>query len=100
MKNIFAAIAVGVALFSASSVLAQDAKLVEAAKKEGGKVVVYGSLEADTTDAVVKAFEKKTGLGVEYWRASTTKGMDRAAPQFPAQKAPVDVLLVHAPQMQ
>ncbi|HEX9446036.1 MAG TPA: extracellular solute-binding protein [Candidatus Binatia bacterium] len=100
MKNIFAAIAVGVALFSASSVLAQDAKLVEAAKKEGGKVVVYGSLEADTTDAVVKAFEKKTGLGVEYWRASTTKVMDRAATEFRAKKALVDVILVHDAEMQ
>ncbi len=32
--------------------LAQDAKLIEAAKKEGGKVIVYGSLENDTMDLI------------------------------------------------
>ena len=31
--------------------MAQDAKLIEAAKKEGGKVVLYGSLETPVVDA-------------------------------------------------
>ena len=47
---------------------AQDAKLIEAAKKEGGKVVVYGSLENDTMDLLSAAFKKKTGMEVDYWR--------------------------------
>src|SRR3990167_8121197 len=55
----------------------QDAKLIEAAKKEG-KVVAYGSLESDTSDAISKAFQKKTGIEMDYWRASATKVMDRA----------------------
>lgn len=42
-----------------ASAFAQDARLVEAAKKEGGKVVVYGSLENDTIDAIGKAFADK-----------------------------------------
>ena len=38
---------------------AQDAKLIEAAKKEGGKVVVYGSLENDTMDLFVGGVQEK-----------------------------------------
>ena len=66
-------IIVWIIFLTATPVFSQEAKLIEAAKKEGGKVVVYGSLEADTSDAIRMAFEKKTGLGVDYWRASATK---------------------------
>ena len=86
-------------IFLVPPVFAQDAKLVEAAKKEGGKSVAYGSLEADTTEAIRKAFEKKTGLNLEYWRASTTKVVDRATSEFRAKKSLVDVILVHDAEM-
>jgi iron(III) transport system substrate-binding protein len=69
--------AVLAAALATVSVYAQDAKLVEAAKKEG-KVTVYGSLETDSADAVFKVFRQKTGIELEYWRASSTKVMDRA----------------------
>src|ERR1051326_9304751 len=39
---------------------AQDAKLVDAAKAEGGKVVVYGSLENETMDLVAAGVKKKS----------------------------------------
>ncbi len=42
------------------AVLAQDAKLIEAAKKEGGKVIVYGSLENETMDLIAAAMKKRT----------------------------------------
>ena len=46
--------------FSAQNyVFAQDAKIVEAAKKEGGKVVIYGSLETPVVEGVIQA--KHTG---------------------------------------
>jgi len=64
----------------------QDTKLIEAAKKEGGKVVAYGSLQADILEPSKKAFEKKTGLALEYWRASATKVMDRAVNEYRAGK--------------
>jgi len=54
--------------YSGGAVFAQDAKLIEAAKKEGGRVVVYGSLENDTMGLVSAAFKKKTGLNVDVWR--------------------------------
>src|SRR5262245_8049424 len=72
----------------------QDTKLIEAAKKEGGKVVAYGSLQADILEPSKKAFEKKTGLTLEYWRASATKVMDRAINEFRAGKPLFDVLFI------
>ncbi|HEY1373858.1 MAG TPA: extracellular solute-binding protein [Candidatus Binatia bacterium] len=99
MKTVYIVIGLCVSIFGAASVFAQDAKLVDAAKKEGGRVVVYGSLEADTADAVRKAFEKKTGLGMDYWRSSTTKVVERAASEYRAKKALVDVILVHYAEM-
>ena len=51
----------------------QDSKLVDAAKKESGKVVVYGSLENDTMDLIAAALKKKTGLETDYWRESARR---------------------------
>lgn len=77
----------------------QDAKLIEAAKKEG-KVVAYGSLESDTVDAIKKAFQKKTGMEMEYWRASATKVLDRALNEHRAGKPLFDVILTNDNPMQ
>jgi len=81
--------------FLATAAFAQDAKLVELAKKEGGKVVIYGSLENDTVDAVSKALKKKTGLEVEFWRGSATKVMDRVVSEYRAGKPLSDVVLTN-----
>ena len=81
-------------LFSVPQASAQDAKLVEAAKKEG-KAVAYGSLESDTVAAISKAFQKKTGIEMEYWRASATKVMDRALTEYRAGKPLFDVILTN-----
>ena len=51
----------------------QDDKLVDVAKKEGGKVVVYGSIENDTMDLIAGGLKKKTGLKTEYWHAAANK---------------------------
>ena len=75
MNNVVSILA-GLVFFIVGTAFAQDAKLIEAAKKEGGKVVVYGSLDSDTGDAIGNAFFKKTGIKMDYWRASSTKVMD------------------------
>ncbi len=62
---------------NASPGLCQSPQLIEAAKKEGGKVVVYTSLESFTADALKKAFQAKTGLKMEYWRGGSTEVVDR-----------------------
>jgi len=86
-------IAIVLVLLSTGSVLGQDVKLVDAAKKEGGKVVVYGSLENDTMDLISAAFKKKTGLDVDFWRDSANKVTDRVAAEFRAGKPQADVVL-------
>jgi iron(III) transport system substrate-binding protein len=80
--------------FAAASVHAQSAKAIEAGKKEG-KAVAYGSLESDNMDAVVQAFQKKTGITIEYWRASATKVMDRAMSEFRAGKPLADLIVTN-----
>lgn len=82
-------------LFFAASGFCQDSKLIAAAKKEGGKVVAYGSLESDNAEAVGMAFKKKTGLELEYWRASATKVMDRAMSEYQAGRPLFDVILTN-----
>ncbi|HEX9143435.1 MAG TPA: extracellular solute-binding protein [Candidatus Binatia bacterium] len=88
-----------VLLFMPTGLAAQDAKLVEAAKKEGGKVVVYGSLENDTMDLIADAFKKKTGLETEFWRESANKVMDRVISEYRAGKPLYDVALTNTPPM-
>src|ERR1043166_2089820 len=89
-------------LFLATSVnlRAQDAKLVEAAKKEGGKVVIYGSLENDTLELIAGAFKKKTGLEIDTWREPANKVTDRVANESRAGKPLFDVVLTTKSTMQ
>src|SRR5712692_11290838 len=88
-----AAIALMASLFVSNIAAAQDAKLIDAAKKEGGKIIAYGSLESNTVEPIIEAFNKKTGLTVEYWRASATKVMDRALAELRAGKPAFDVMV-------
>lgn len=78
----------------------QDSKLVDAAKKEGGKVVVYGSIENDTMDLIAGALKKKTGLETEYWRAAANKVTDRVANESRSGKPLFDVVLTTDATMQ
>ena len=81
-------------IFTAAPVFSQSASLIAAGKKEG-KAVVYGSLESDTADAAFGAFKKKTGIEVDYWRASATKVMDRALSEYRAGKPLFDIILTN-----
>jgi iron(III) transport system substrate-binding protein len=87
------------ALLIAANAFGQDAKLIDAARKEGGKVIVYGSLESETVEAVKRAFTKKTGLEMDYWRAASTKVMDRAVSEHRVGKPLFDVILTNAAPM-
>ena len=93
-------VAVVVAICGANIINAQDAKFIEAAKKEGGKVVVYGSLENDTMDLISAAFKKKTGIEVDFWREAANKVMDRAIAETRAGKPLYDVVLTNTPPME
>lgn len=82
------------AFFLTPPAFAQDRKLIEAAKKEG-KVVAYGSLESETVERIKEAFEKKTGIQMDYWRASATKVMDRAMSEYRAGRPLFDVIMTN-----
>jgi len=87
-------------IFTSQQAFSQDAKLIQAAKQEGGKAVIYGSLESGTVDTILKAYRKKTGLNVDYWRASATKVMDRALSEYRAGKPLFDIILTNDNPMQ
>lgn len=89
-----------VSVIVVTKVAAQDAKLIEAAKKEGGKVVIYGSLETPVVEAVIQAFRKKTGLDAQYWRASAMSVMNRSMSEYRAGKAIYDVVLNNSDPLQ
>ena len=87
-----------VGLFLAAA-FAQDAKLVAEAKKEG-KVVIYGSMETDIFEGVQQAFEKKTGIKVDYWRAAGATVLERASSERRANKVGYDLVLNNAGPME
>ncbi len=88
-----------VLLFFTAPVYSQNAKLIEAGKKDG-RAVVYGSLEDDTAAVIFKVFKQKTGIEVDYWRASATKVMDRALSEYRAGKPLFDIILTNDNPMQ
>src|SRR5262245_48613868 len=52
-------------------------KLIAGAKKEG-ELSIYTSAQSDDMGALVGAFEKKYGVKVSIWRASSEKVLQRA----------------------
>jgi iron(III) transport system substrate-binding protein len=71
---------------------AQDAKLIEAAKKDG-KLIVYGTMQSDIFELLQKSFQKRTGVAIDYWRTSATKVMERALTEARAGKALFDLVM-------
>jgi len=92
MRKIFAVLIGLSAVFFGQRAWAQTTQLVEAAKKEGGKVVLYTSMETFTADALKKAFETKTGLQMEYWRGGSTEVIDRVLGEHRVGKPQYDVV--------
>ncbi len=64
---------------------------VEAAKKEG-KIALYGTVVPQAMDPIFKAFEKKYGIKIEYWRASGNAVADRAINEWRAGRPGFDVV--------
>ena len=75
------------AISFAAPALAQEGKLIDAAKKEVGKVIIHSLMESSISDGVAAGFKKKTGLEMEYWRSSSTRVLDRALNEHRAGKA-------------
>ena len=88
-----------VCVFFPSFLLAQDAKIIAEGKKEG-KVVIYGSMETDIFEGIQKAFEKRTGINVDYWRAAGATVLERASSERRANKVAYDLVLNNAGPME
>lgn len=86
------------ALASGASGQEVPRETLEAARREG-KVTIYGSIETETMEAMQHAFEAKYGVKTEYWRASSTKVMDRVVTESRAGKPLFDVVLTNATPM-
>jgi iron(III) transport system substrate-binding protein len=86
-------------LLNGSGAFGQSAQMLAAAKKDGGKVIVYTSMETFTADALKKAFEAKTGLQMEYWRGGSTEVMDRALAEFRVGKPLFDIVAMTGDHM-
>lgn len=78
--------------FNGGAAFGQSPQTVAAAKKDGGKVIVYTSMETFTADALKKAFEAKTGLQMEYWRGGSTEVLDRVLAEHRVGKPLFDVV--------
>jgi iron(III) transport system substrate-binding protein len=71
---------------------AQDAKLIDAARKEG-RLVLYGTMQTDIFELLHKSFHKKTGITIDYWRTSATRVTERALSEARAGKALFDLVM-------
>jgi iron(III) transport system substrate-binding protein len=63
-------------------------------------VVVYTSLAPTESGPLAQAFEKKTGVKVELWRAISEKVVQRALTEARARRYAVDVIETNAPEME
>lgn len=86
-------------LLIGQSAAAQSVQTIAEAKKEGGKAILYTSMETFTADALKAAFEKKTGLQVEYWRGGSTEVLDRVLSEHRVGKAGFDVVAITGDHM-
>ena len=77
----------------------REKKLLENAKKEGS-VVVYTSLNLKDSVPIVDAFEKKCGVKVVLWRASSEKVVQRSLTETRAGRYSADVYETNGPEME
>ena len=73
--------------------------LAERAKKEG-EVAVYTSLVSEDLTALSAAFEKKYGVKVKGWRASSEKVLQRAISEQRANRAEADIVETNGPELE
>lgn len=75
------------------------ARLLEKARQEGS-VTVYTSLAPTEATPLVEAFEKKTGIKVNLWRALSEGVVKRAVSEAQARRHAVDVIETNGPEME
>jgi iron(III) transport system substrate-binding protein len=74
-------------------------KLIAGAKKEG-ELNLYTSAQSDDMGALTAAFEKKYGVKVSMWRASSEKVLQRAITEARAGRFTLDIAETNGPEME
>ncbi len=74
-------------------------KLIEGARKEG-ELSIYTSAQSDDMGVLVAAFEKKYGVKVNVWRASSEKVLQRAVTEARGNRFTMDVAETNGPELE
>src|SRR5215468_1154114 len=74
-------------------------RLIAGAKKEG-VVTVYSSVTVDDQKALVSAFEKKYGVKLQFWRASSENILQRAMVEYRGGRYDVDAIETSTAEME
>ncbi|HEY7742745.1 MAG TPA: extracellular solute-binding protein, partial [Burkholderiales bacterium] len=74
-------------------------RLAEGAKKEG-TVVIYTSAPPDDMAVLSAAFEKKHGVKLQVWRASSEKVVQRAVTEARAGRFEADIIETNGPDIE
>ena len=74
-------------------------RIAAEAKKEGS-LTLYTSFAATDLPTLIPPFEKKYGIKVNVWRASTTSVLQRAVTEAAAKRYEVDAIHISAPEME
>jgi iron(III) transport system substrate-binding protein len=74
-------------------------RLVEGAKKEG-TVVIYTSAPPDDMAILAAAFEKKHGVKLQVWRASSEKVVQRTVTEARGNRFEVDIIETNGPDIE
>jgi iron(III) transport system substrate-binding protein len=98
MKGWLRILALGAAM-AAAAAPAQQASLVDAAKKEG-TLTFYTTIAEKDLPVIVKPFEEKYGIKVSIWRAGTDKVLQRTIQEARANRNDVDVVHYGSPEME
>src|SRR5262245_1783919 len=74
--------------------------LCTVASAQDKSLALYTSLAPTESGPLAQAFEKKTGIKVELWRAISEKVVQRAITEARARRFAVDVIETNAPEME
>src|SRR5262245_66224960 len=77
----------------------RDQRLVDAAKKEG-TVTFYTSMQTPESGPLSAAFEKKYGIKVNLWRATSDQVIQRAITEARGGRNAMDVVETNAPEVE
>lgn len=77
----------------------RDQRLLEGARREG-EVNVYTSLVVEDVQNLASAFEKKYGVKIKFWRASSEKVVQRTVTEARANRFDFDIIETNGPELE